>query len=555
MGKKKGSRPRVFNDNLDPIRADQIDLAWEDVSYHEREDKPLVLKRLDTPGSSSDRNVKGEGLGWGDDEQLACLVASSWLWELGELIEDTIRAVFGNRRTGGRPREHTAAEWLLFLIAVFIYGSLRATNRNLNTINRNWKFPTDQKKWNMLKRIAEQAWPDHPNRRLSEKPYKRDNEYYFRTTYMNPWVINRLQKAATGISLEAARFIDLLNPSLGSISRPDPTQMVAADGTFTLSAFKNPPPGKPGHKPNHRCDPGVRPMPGEEKGYCYCVVAAVARGPHRQERITLFAEILDEPGQTDANLFTQKLIQIRKDFPHLTDGILGVAFDMNLRSADCDRLMDHGVQPISKTPRTSQGKTAAVNLGPHTFKTPNGEIETNIVALNGTPTFTIVDGDGHTYYQPLRRQSTQIKKPGKRTRKHIVYTKWEIPDHPLVPQHMTGATTRIRSNSTPEERKTKPHTRRTRGLRPIPETDPLFKTLFGPRQDIESNFSTYKRQLDYDRLRTRDKPSLRLNWIAYSLYQTNTALVAHHARTAKDMTRWYGQHFPNARAGPIEKAA
>ena len=50
MGKKKGSRPRVFNDNLDPIRADQIDLAWEDVSYHEREDKPLVLKRLDTPG-------------------------------------------------------------------------------------------------------------------------------------------------------------------------------------------------------------------------------------------------------------------------------------------------------------------------------------------------------------------------------------------------------------------------------------------------------------------------------------------------------------------------
>ena len=36
-------------------------------------------------------------------------------------------------------------------------------------------------------------------------------------------------------------------------------------------------------------------------------------------------------------------------------------------------------------------------------------------------------------YQPLRRQSTQIKKLGKRTRKRIVYTKWEVPDHPLVP--------------------------------------------------------------------------------------------------------------------------
>ena len=80
MSKKKGARPQVFNDNLDPIRADQVDLVWEDVSYQEREDQPLVLKRLDTPSSSSDRNVKGEGLGWGDDEQLACLVASSWLW-------------------------------------------------------------------------------------------------------------------------------------------------------------------------------------------------------------------------------------------------------------------------------------------------------------------------------------------------------------------------------------------------------------------------------------------------------------------------------------------
>ena len=555
MSKKKGARPRVFNDDLDPVRADQIDLAWEDNTYQGREDKPLVLNRLDTASSSSGRNVKGEGLGWGDDEQLGCLVASSWLWEVGELIENAIRAVFVNRRTGGRPREHTASEWLLFQTAVFIYGSLRATNRNLNTINRNWQFPTEQKKWNMLKQVAEQAWPDNPKRRLSEKPYKRDNEYYFRITYMNPWVINRLQKAATGVSLEAARFIDLLDPSTGSFSRPDPTQVVAADGTYTLSAFKNPPPGKPGHNSKHRCDPDVRPMPGEEKGYCYCVVAAVVRGPGRQERITLFAEILDEPGQTDANLFTKKLIQICKDFPHLSDGIRCVAFDMNLRSADCDRLMDQGIQPISKTPRTSKGKTAAVNLGPHTFKTPDSSFETNIVALNGTPTITIVDGDGHTCYQPLRRQSTQIKKPGKRTRKRIVYTKWEVPDHPIVPQHMTGATTRIRSNSTPEECQAEPHTRRTRGLRPIPETDPFFKTLFGPRQDIESNFSTYKRQLDYDRLRTRDKTGLRLNWIAYSLFQANTALVAHHVRTGKDITRWYGHHFPNARAGPIEKAA
>ena len=80
MGKKKGARPRVFNDNLDPVRVDQVDLVWEDDTYLEREDKPLVLKRPDTPGSNSERNVKGEPLGWGDDENLSSLVSNSLLW-------------------------------------------------------------------------------------------------------------------------------------------------------------------------------------------------------------------------------------------------------------------------------------------------------------------------------------------------------------------------------------------------------------------------------------------------------------------------------------------
>ena len=109
--------------------------------------------------------------------------------------------------------------------------------------------------------------------------------------------------------------------------------------------------------------------------------------------------------------------------------------------------------------------------------------------------------------------------------------------------------------STPQERQAKRHTRRTRALRPIPETDPSFKKLYGPRQDIESHCSTYKRQLNYDRLRTKDKHSLMFNWLAHDLFQINTALVAHHKRTGKDVSRWYGNHFSNARAGPIEKAA
>ena len=260
VGKKKGARPRVFNDDLDSVPVEQIDLAWEDDTYLKREDEPLVLKRLTAASSKSDRNVKGEPLGWGDDERLSSLVAFSLLWEIGALVENKIRSAAGNHPKGGRPRLHTAAEMLLFEKATFIYGSNRGTDRNLNTINKNWSFPTEQHKWEMLKRAVEKAWPNHPERRLSDTPVTRDNHYYFRKTYLKGMsMLEYLAKEITGLGLEAAEFIGLLNPEAGSISRPDPTQVVPGDGTWTRSAYKNPPPGQPGHDPNHRCDPHARP--------------------------------------------------------------------------------------------------------------------------------------------------------------------------------------------------------------------------------------------------------------------------------------------------------
>ena len=75
-----------------------------------------------------------------------------------------------------------------------------------------------------------------------------------------------------------------------------------------------------------------------------------------------------------------------KDNPDLTKGLRAVAYDMALRSADSDRLMDYGILPITKTPRTSRGKTAAVNLGPHTFKTATGQAEKTSSLSTAPPT-------------------------------------------------------------------------------------------------------------------------------------------------------------------------
>ena len=61
MGKQKGARPRVFNDDLDSVPVEQIDLAWEDDTYLKREDEPLVLKRASSSGGCSLVDCRGPG--------------------------------------------------------------------------------------------------------------------------------------------------------------------------------------------------------------------------------------------------------------------------------------------------------------------------------------------------------------------------------------------------------------------------------------------------------------------------------------------------------------
>ena len=91
------------------------------------------------------------------------------------------------------------------------------------------------------------------------------------------WVIEyRLQKADHRLaSLEAARIHrPAQTPAAGSISRPDPTHIVAGDGTWTLAQpLRTHHPGGPATNPKHRYDPQcLVPLPGKEKGHGYCML-------------------------------------------------------------------------------------------------------------------------------------------------------------------------------------------------------------------------------------------------------------------------------------------
>ena len=100
----------------------------------------------------------------------------------------------------------------------------------------------------------------------------------------------------------------------------------------------------------------------------------------------------------------------------------------------------------------------------------------------------------------------------------------------------------IRHNSDHTER-TK-NTRRTRSLRPIPENDPDFATLYGLREDTESMHHHLKQRMWNGRARTI---GLQRQTINHHAYQTRTglvALIAHHYRTTSSLTSWFGQWKP-----------
>ena len=90
-----------------------------------------------------------------------------------------------------------------------------------------------------------------------------------------------------------------------------------------------------------------------------------------------------------------------------------------------------GSSPVSKVPLTSHGEVAADNLGPHDFKTKDGQTHTRIVtAVNGMPCITLTDSDGIDYYQPL--ELVQVKNTKRKTRPQLS-TRRAIPDKNLVP--------------------------------------------------------------------------------------------------------------------------
>ena len=160
------------------------------------------------------------------------------------------------------------------------------------------------------------------------------------------------------------------------------------------------------------------------------------------------------------NASTDVILDILDRYPDLTPGVNAAVYDMALRSRDIDRLQDRGLHAIVKT--------AAVTLGHHSFKQPETNTITSrpVIAMHGTPTVELVDGDGHKTYQPLQRVKTQSKtsRGGKKT----MYGTWAIPDKPVVPTDLVGATTSSVTTAPPKNGTANPTDAASAASQPFP---------------------------------------------------------------------------------------
>ena len=495
------------------------------------------------------RDVTGRGLEWFSTEMTVYVACLEPLWEQAELI-----GAKSNRNYPSKPgvkSQHTEFEPLLYNAAATIVElGYRAVGRLFG----------DKHHWVRMAEAVERAYPNHPERRLTENPFTINQYNWHKTHHWDETIIRESEAVIERACLEAIRYMGGLDPKAGSLTHPDKTQGITGDGTWVRARHQATPEERAAAAEKGTtvlCDDDATDYHDEDsnsKSRGYLAMLGEWHSGHRQERIVPFFDLVPK-GTTDATVFTERICEVKANYPDLTAGLYLAPYDMRASSENADDLLDIGVNPIAKVPRTPGGGLSSANLGEHDFALRSGttkhprQAKHRVLAIDGPPVIEIVDANGHIHYEPLERKQTFVRR---HTRKCTWYSEFAVRDRPLVPSNLVGATTLVRHSSTKAERDAKPHRRRTRALRVISEFDSDFDRLYGRREGSESSNSHLKSTLLHKRARTVNKLGMRMFLQSYQLRLLVTALVAHHRRTGASLKGWFGDHPPPYRGDPTE---
>ena len=289
---------------------------------------------------------------------------------------------------------------------------------------------------------------------------------------------------------------------------------------------------------------------GSDGPQIYEAVTLLTRADERQGRLILGIG-LRHAHQTDANLFTDMVLDLKHNNPSLSDAALMCVYDQRLNATDFDRLHDDGNIPIRKVGHDPGGRKKVRVLHDQPFELADGtKAAHDVHVANGTPSLRVHDADGVEWLIETVRTKMQRNRL-KNSR--VIYCEWQVADHALAGD-LAGATARIRHNS--KKREIETGRRRSVYLRVCPESSPEHPEVFGLREDAESHNSTQKRQLIDGRVRSVGRTRNALNLLAFQMTWNDTAMYAHYMRHANiDAYATRFAYKPPRRADPLLAAA
>lgn len=459
------------------------------------------------------------------------------LWEIAQTTELRISEL----PHIGRPRTTTAVEVLLMEMVSWETGGVRGAERQLQ----------DPVNWQRLRTAVAAAWPDDPERRLpADHVPSRRRFYDFRARHLEGTdAVEELRAAWREAAVDTALTIGCFNPSTGSLTHPDPDWSIEGDATWLQSMYNaagddlvvDP---ETGEITARRVDPDAVNYHDTTQSAGRSVVIASTRTDNPHERVLLDLDFKPPRGTSDGTVFTDMTIDLARSLPQEPLAV----YDMALSAPDAERLLDTGIIPVSKVPRTKRNQIHSQNLGPLSFRRSDGTTRAAPVATyDGRPCLITSDADSNLFLVRLDRD--QVKRTrGKR--RQVPYVTWRVPvSFPGVPADLRGAVVRIRQTRTEEER--------NRGVKPFGhlrifcEGEAEFARIFGRREDTESLHNDLKRRLPNRRARCVGLLRQRLSLHAYQANSCVTALIAWHLRTGGDISRWFGEWRPPGAALPV----
>ena len=430
------------------------------------------------------RKVKGEREKLDGFELVLLALSSLPFWDCVKYLAEHAREHIKTFAKPGRPRKHTVADWALFLRLSDVAGGLRAAEDMLAR-HTNWLEARE-----VAENMAEQHGWTGKEWELSDKPISRHQFDRFLGNYIGPEQVLELRRITRANALGDARTVGQYPAAAGSRPTLNRLRNVYGDGSEYKTMFgprkkyvdkdtgeitysRHDPEAIPHHHHNFVEDPYTgdvtcklcdanKKHPRSEGGLdgplMYEAVTLATRIDERQGRLLLDGDLREE-GETDANLFTEMVLDFKASDSELAEMPLVAIYDMKLSSTDFDKLQDDGNLVIRKVAKDPGNRTKIRTLHDQTFTLVDGSKKTRDVHVaKGTPTLKEYDGNSVEHLIEMTREKIQINGL---VGSKAIYTEWRAANVDLAKEFAGGPGTHI-----PQQ-----HRRRTR-IRPSSQRIP-----------------------------------------------------------------------------------